>query len=63
MQQYDRALYTCHMSHESKRPSYAAICQRASSNEPLSPADPAPLEEVHAPTFPGQASEPSLLPR
>ncbi|XP_034416181.1 uncharacterized protein LOC117749625 [Cyclopterus lumpus] len=48
---------------ESKKPSYAAICQRLSSNEPLSPTDPAPSEEMCAPTFPGKASEPSLLPR
>ncbi|KAM6908189.1 uncharacterized protein PEZ65_016501 [Lycodopsis pacificus] len=48
---------------ESKRPSYAEICQRVSSNEPLPPADPAPSEaEPAAPTFPGQASAPALSP-
>ncbi|XP_068566365.1 uncharacterized protein [Cebidichthys violaceus] len=46
---------------ESKRPSYAEICQRASSNEPPPPADHAPSEaEPAAPAFPGQTSTPAL---
>ncbi|XP_029314061.1 uncharacterized protein LOC115025743 isoform X2 [Cottoperca gobio] len=48
---------------ESKRPSYAQICQRASSNEPMPPADLASSEAERIPTFPGQASQPALLPR
>uniref|UniRef100_A0A8C9WXK0 Uncharacterized LOC116040011 n=1 Tax=Sander lucioperca TaxID=283035 RepID=A0A8C9WXK0_SANLU len=48
---------------ESKRPSYAQICQRVSSNEPAPPADLAPSEAAHIPTFPGQASKPDVLPQ
>ncbi|XP_038588290.1 la-related protein 4B-like isoform X1 [Micropterus salmoides] len=49
---------------ESKKPSYAEICQkRASSNEPVRPADHAPPEAEHILTYPGQASEPALMPR
>ncbi|XP_028425245.1 uncharacterized protein LOC114549214 isoform X2 [Perca flavescens] len=48
---------------ESKRLSYAQICQRVSSNEPAPPADFAPSEAAHTPTFPGQASKPDVLPQ
>ncbi|KAI3355481.1 hypothetical protein L3Q82_018317 [Scortum barcoo] len=42
------------VSGESKKPSYAEICQRVSSNEP--PADPALLEAEHILAYPGQES-------
>nr|XP_040025108.1 uncharacterized protein LOC120813023 [Gasterosteus aculeatus aculeatus] len=48
---------------ESKRPSYAEICQRAFSNELPPPTDPASPEAERTPTFPGQPAEPLLLPR
>ncbi|XP_034718230.1 uncharacterized protein LOC117938020 isoform X1 [Etheostoma cragini] len=48
---------------ESKRPSYAQICQRVSSNEPVPPADLAPTEAVQVPSFPGPASKPDGLPQ
>eukprot|EP00064_Thunnus_orientalis_P013823 superscaffoldBa00002308_g13863 len=54
---------------ESKKPSYAEICQRASPNEPAPPAEPAPptdhasSETEHIPTYPGNASDPALLSR
>ncbi|XP_071340641.1 uncharacterized protein [Trachinotus anak] len=47
---------------ESKKPSYAEICQRASSNEPVPPADHASSEAEHIiPTYPGHTSEPSSV--
>ncbi|GAA6232836.1 uncharacterized protein LOC120789627 [Lates japonicus] len=46
---------------ESKKPSYAEICQRASTNEPAPPADHAPSEAEHILTYPGQHSEPSSV--
>ncbi|XP_070784633.1 uncharacterized protein [Enoplosus armatus] len=48
---------------QSKKLSYAEICQRTSSNEPVPPADHASSEAEHILTYPGQASEPALLPR
>ncbi|XP_042255238.1 uncharacterized protein LOC121888045 isoform X1 [Thunnus maccoyii] len=54
---------------ESKKPSYAEICQRASPSEPAPPAEPAPptdhasSETEHIPTYPGNASDPALLSR
>ncbi|XP_029935622.1 uncharacterized protein LOC115379081 isoform X2 [Myripristis murdjan] len=53
---------------ESKKPSYAEICQRTQANETLPPpADPALSGEEPVPTYPaqasGEASGPALLPR
>ncbi|TKS87386.1 La-related protein 4B [Collichthys lucidus] len=50
---------------ESKRLSYAAICQRASTNEPLPPlpADSTSSGAEHILTYPGQESKHALLPR
>ncbi|XP_044032930.1 uncharacterized protein LOC122866833 isoform X2 [Siniperca chuatsi] len=48
---------------ESKKPSYAEICQRTSSNEPVPFADHASSEAEHILTYPDQASKPALLPR
>ncbi|KAM8822836.1 uncharacterized protein AB9W97_005053 isoform 2-T2 [Spinachia spinachia] len=47
---------------ESKRPSYAEICQRAFPNEPP-PTDHASPEAERTPTFPGQPLDLVLLPR
>ncbi|XP_037312600.2 uncharacterized protein LOC119199038 [Pungitius pungitius] len=47
---------------ESKRPSYAEICQRAFPNEPP-PTDSTSPEAEGTPTFPGQPLDPILLPR
>ncbi|XP_040921558.1 uncharacterized protein LOC121200365 [Toxotes jaculatrix] len=46
---------------ESKKPSYAEICQRASSNEPVPPADQASSEAEHTLTQPGHTSEPGSV--
>ncbi|XP_023284264.1 uncharacterized protein LOC111671409 [Seriola lalandi dorsalis] len=46
---------------ESKKPSYAEICQRASSSEPAPPADHAASEAEHIPTYPGHTPEPSSV--
>ncbi|TMS08949.1 La-related protein 4B [Larimichthys crocea] len=53
---------------ESKRLSYAAICQRASTNEPPPPPPPLPADSTssgaeHILTYPGQESKHALLPR
>ncbi|XP_019109651.2 uncharacterized protein LOC104934168 isoform X2 [Larimichthys crocea] len=50
---------------ESKRLSYAAICQRASTNEPPPPlpADSTSSGAEHILTYPGQESKHALLPR
>ncbi|XP_063768327.1 uncharacterized protein LOC134883820 isoform X2 [Eleginops maclovinus] len=46
---------------DSKRPSYAQICQGASSNESVAPADLVSSEMNHVPFFPGQ--EPAQCPQ
>nr|XP_046226869.1 uncharacterized protein LOC124049370 isoform X2 [Scatophagus argus] len=48
---------------ESKKLSYAEICQKASSNEPVPPADHASSEAEHILAYPGQVSKPALLPQ
>nr|XP_033495043.1 uncharacterized protein LOC117264861 isoform X1 [Epinephelus lanceolatus] len=48
---------------ESKKPSYAEICQRASTNDLVSPADLTYSGAEHIPAFPGQVPEPAPLPR
>ncbi|KAM8732131.1 uncharacterized protein AB9X84_026293 isoform 1-T2 [Acanthopagrus schlegelii] len=56
------ALLTQEPIAESKKLSYAAICQRASSNEAVPPANHTSPDTEHMPTYPGQAPEPALLP-
>lgn len=48
---------------ESKKLSYAEICQRASTNEPAPPADQASSEAEQNPAYPGHTPEPALLSR
>ncbi|KAM7390104.1 hypothetical protein PAMA_008324 [Pampus argenteus] len=48
---------------ESKKPSYAEICQRMSTSEPAPPADHASSETEKNPTYPGQAAHPAVLSR
>ncbi|CAK6969275.1 uncharacterized protein LOC121888045 isoform X1 [Scomber scombrus] len=48
---------------ESKKLSYAQICQRASPNEPATPADHTSSETEQTPNYPGLASDPTVLSR
>ncbi|XP_073344011.1 uncharacterized protein [Pagrus major] len=57
------ALLTQEPIAESKKMSYAEICQRASSSEPAPPANHASADTEHIPTYPGQVPEPALLPQ
>ncbi|XP_065805095.1 uncharacterized protein [Labrus bergylta] len=47
---------------DSKKPSYAEICQRSSTNDPVPPTDLPSSQTEHTLTYPGQMSGPALCP-